>query len=122
MSIVGPQGPTGDVGPTGPQGPAGATVNYFAGAVFGTGSVKAGVNFAARRLGTGAGSYRITTSTSANGAVLSAVVTPLTAGLNWKITAITPQSNGSSCVDVEFRNSAGTVTDTDFYFIIIQIT
>jgi hypothetical protein len=132
MSIVGPEGPAGATGPTGPQGPAG-TLNYYAGSVFGacptpfSCNVRTGSGFTVRRLGTTAGSYRIfanpTTADPATSVVMSISASPATASFTVRVVNTSIDSaTGKHIFDLEFRNSSGTLADTDFFFIAVQVS
>lgn len=136
IGLPGPQGPTGPTGPTGPQGPAGVGI-YYAGLVAGTSAgcsaitctVKSGSGFTVRRLtnpaGGTSGTYRVTANATSTGGALSVVATAAGSGavaLTGRVLAVAKQADGTYSIDVEFRNGSNTLTDTDFYFVAIQVS
>jgi len=136
IGLPGPPGATGATGPTGPQGAPGTGI-AFAGAVNGTtGAIRTGTGLSARRLantasgGSTVGTYRITAPALASGAALAVTVTATNpVGGTAAVTALTgrviqavKQGDGTYLIDVEFRNISNSLTDTDFYFIAVQMS
>jgi hypothetical protein len=119
LSIVGPAGPT---GPTGPQGPAGISLAY-SGWISSTGGIRAGTGFTSRRLGTSAGSYRVTANPTATGVPLVISVSPTVAGITVRVIGYFKDSiTNQHIFDVDARNSSGALVDAEFTFVAIPIS
>lgn len=123
IGLPGPAGPTGATGATGPEGPAGVTAAYT-GWIGSTATVKAGTGFTVRRLGTTAGSYRVTASPTSTGSLLVVSVSPTVAGVTVKVVGyFKDSSTGNHIFDVNTVNSStSALTDADFTFIAIPIS
>ncbi len=108
IGLPGPPGPTGETGPTGPQGPSGITAAY-AGWIGATATIKAGTGFTVRRLGTTAGSYRVTANATTSGTLLVISVSPTTSGTWVKLVGYFKDSaTGNHIFDVNTFTSTGT--------------
>lgn len=120
QGLEGPQGPQGPQGPAGATGPAGAMPVYFAGWVRYDATIRFGTGFTVVRL-TPAGTYRITIPATVSGRFLTPVVTPSYLGVIGRVLAYTKSAlDGSHTIDIEIRNLAGTLVDSDFSFLALD--
>jgi hypothetical protein len=67
------------------------------------------------------GSYRITIPATPSGRPLVAVATPMSSAILLpRLVAYTHNADGSHTIDFDMRNTAGSLTDSDFNFIAIE--
>jgi hypothetical protein len=117
--MPGVQGPAGPTGPTGPQGPAGFAI-YYAGWINATGTIRMGSGFTSSRLGL-TGSYRVTANPTSTGFFMVPIVSLGQAGVTARVVQYSKDgTTGQHIFDVEIRDGAGTLVDSDFTFILVQ--
>jgi hypothetical protein len=93
---------------------------YFAGWVLGNAGIRFGSGFSVTRLGL-VGGYRITIPPTPTNRFLATTVTPVL--LNRVARVVQFQRNladGTSMIDVEIRDLAGTLADSEFNFIAVD--
>jgi hypothetical protein len=93
---------------------------YFAGWVLGNAGIRFGTGFTVTRLGL-VGGYRITIPPTPTNRFMAAVVT----AVSWNRVARIVQfqrnaTDGTQMIDVEIRDLAGTLADSDFNFIAVD--
>jgi len=100
------------------MGPAGPMPAHFSGWITRAAAIRFGSNFTVTHLTVG--SYRISIAPTPSGHALIPVATPATAMLFPRIVAYTLNADGSHTIDIEIRNVAGTLIDSDFTFVAME--
>jgi hypothetical protein len=110
---TGPAGAEGKEGPTGKEGPPGASIVVLSGQINGEGKIIQSVgSFTAEKTGTGLYTVKYTELS----AVPIVVCNHATSGFGFA----TPVSEGKTSFKVEVRNSAGTLANESWSFILTR--